>query len=344
MSAPVQPQEAGSNAEPEHDAALKTSVSKPDPLLARIWAQTEGKVGLILTSAVVLLTVLGYLFAEQITGHSTTEFIGLPFTDTGLFGTDNLGRSVFSRFVAGGLILLVTAFLATLLGMIVGTVIGMIAGYAGGKTDAVLMRVADIQLTFPAILIALLVDGVVGAALPQHVQESAQIYVLIFSIGISYWPQFARTVRGSTLVERGKDYVMAARVIGLSAPRILVTHILPNVLGPVLVNYLREYQLSIGVEKAAAYDITLYILAGLLVLGFICNALVRPVAPKYFMSEAELAAERAHGEKSAPAASELEWSADPSSKPVAVVAWLVVGIPLAWGVWITLQKTVVLFQ
>ena len=86
------------------------------------------------------------------------------------------------------------------------------------------------------------------------------------------------------------------------------------------------------------------ILSGLLVLGFICNALVRPVAPKYFMNEAELAAERAHGEKSAPAASELEWAADPSSKPVAVFAWLVVGVPLAWGVWITLQKTVVLFQ
>lgn len=132
--------------------------------------------------------------------------------------------------------------------------------------------------------------------------------------------------------------------VGAIHGRLLTAWAVAGVLGPVLVNYLREYQLSIGVEKAAAYDITLYILSGLLVLGFICNALVRPVAPKYFMNEAELAAERAHGEKSAPAASELEWAADPSSKPVAVFAWLVVGVPLAWGVWITLQKTVVLFQ
>ena len=109
-------------------------------------------------------------------------------------------------------------------------------------------------------------------------------------------------------------------------------------------NYLREYQLSIGVERAAAYDITLYILAGLLVLGFVCNLLVRPVDAKYFMTEEQLAAERAHGEKSAPSASELEWAADPSSKPLVIAAWLAVGLPLAWGVWVTLQKTVVLFQ
>lgn len=138
--------------------------------------------------------------------------------------------------------------------------------------------------------------------------------------------------------------LFGTQMVGAIHGRLLTAWAVAGVLGPVLVNYLREYQLSIGVEKAAAYDITLYILAGLLVLGFICNALVRPVAPKYFMTEAELAAERAHGEKSAPAAGELEWSADPSSKPLAVAAWLVVGIPLAWGVWITLQKTVVLFQ
>jgi peptide/nickel transport system permease protein len=97
------------------------------------------------------------------------------------------------------------------------------------------MRVADVQLSFPAILIALLVDGVVTAALPNSMHDRLEIYVLIFAIGISFWPQFARTVRGSTMVERGKEYVMAARVIGLSPARIMVTHILPNVMGPVLV-------------------------------------------------------------------------------------------------------------
>ncbi|AVO53557.1 MFS transporter [Ectopseudomonas oleovorans] len=137
--------------------------------------------------------------------------------------------------------------------------------------------------------------------------------------------------------------LFGTQMVGAIHGRLLTAWAAAGVLGPVLVNYLREYQLSIGVEKAAAYDITLYILAGMLVLGFICNALVRPVAPKYFMTEAELAAERAHGEKSAPAAAELEWAADPASKPIVAAAWLVVGIPLAWGVWVTLQKTLVLF-
>ena len=136
--------------------------------------------------------------------------------------------------------------------------------------------------------------------------------------------------------------LFGTQMVGAIHGRLLTAWAVAGVLGPVLVNYLREYQLSIGVERAAAYDITLYILAGLLVLGFICNLLVRPVNPKYFMSDAQLAAERAHGEKSAPV-SEQAWSADPSSKPLVIVAWLVVGIPLAWGVWVTLQKTAALF-
>ncbi|MDH1441908.1 OFA family MFS transporter [Pseudomonas sp. GD03721] len=177
------------------------------------------------------------------------------------------------------------------------------------------------------------------AAVPMLGQlGSLALFVLAFCIILSMYGG------GFATVPAYLADLFGTQMVGAIHGRLLTAWAVAGVLGPVLVNYLREYQLSIGVEKAAAYDITLYILAGLLVLGFICNALVRPVAPKYFMSEAELAAERAHGEKSAPAASELEWSADPSSKPVAVAAWLVVGIPLAWGVWITLQKTVVLFQ
>lgn len=136
--------------------------------------------------------------------------------------------------------------------------------------------------------------------------------------------------------------LFGTQMVGAIHGRLLTAWAVAGVLGPVLVNYIREYQLSIGVERAAAYDITLYILAGLLVLGFICNLLVRPVNPKYFMSAEQLAAERAHGEKSAPA-NELAWSASPSSVPLVIVAWLVVGIPLAWGVWVTLQKTAALF-
>jgi len=139
--------------------------------------------------------------------------------------------------------------------------------------------------------------------------------------------------------------LFGTQMVGAIHGRLLTAWAAAGVLGPVLVNYLREYQLSIGVERAAAYDITLYILAGLLVLGFLCNLLVRPVADKYFMTDAQLAAEQALGhDKGADSTTMLEWKASPSSLPLVIVAWLVVGIPLAWGVWVTLQKTAVLFR
>ncbi len=122
-----------------------------------------------------------------------------------------------------------------LFAIVVGVGIGLLAGYVGGLLDTVLMRVADVQLTFPSILTALLVDGVISAALPRTLRDALQIDVIIFAIGISLWPNFARTVRGSTLVERGKDYVMAARIIGVPSWRIMLSHVLPNVIGPVLV-------------------------------------------------------------------------------------------------------------
>nr|MBP9961266.1 MFS transporter [Pseudomonas sp.] len=139
--------------------------------------------------------------------------------------------------------------------------------------------------------------------------------------------------------------LFGTHMVGAIHGRLLTAWAAAGVLGPVLVNYLREYQLSIGVERAAAYDITLYILAGLLVLGFICNALVRPVADKHFMTDEQLAAEekrsQAHVITSAKA---LEWHASPASMPLVLLAWLIVGIPLAWGVWATLQKTAALFH
>ena len=202
----------------------------------------------VISAAIVLLTLLAAAFAHWISPHDPFDLASLSLLDSfkppawavdgeGAYplGTDDQGRDVLSGILYGTRISLIVGISAVALAMVVGISLGLASGYLGGAVDATLMRVADIQLTFPAILIALLVDGITRAALPKDLREAVEIYVLIFAIGISNWPQFARTVRGSTLVERGKDYVLAAQVIGIGSPKILFSHILPNVIGPVLV-------------------------------------------------------------------------------------------------------------
>ena len=152
-----------------------------------------------------------------------------------LLGTDDQGRDLWSAILYGLRISLMIGFLSVLLGGAIGVGLGLIAGYAGGWINSVIMRIADVQLTFPAILIALLLDGVAHALLQKSNREETAFLVLVVAIGLSFWVQYARTVRGSTLVEKNRDYVQAARLIGLSPARIVVRHILPNVMGPVLV-------------------------------------------------------------------------------------------------------------
>ena len=152
-----------------------------------------------------------------------------------LLGTDSQGRDMLSALMYGTKVSLLIGLAAVAGAMSLGIVLGLISGYAGGRIDALIMRVADVQLSFPAILMALLIDGVARAVVPGDMHEVIAFPVLVGAIALAGWPQYARTVRGSTLVEKNREYVQAARVIGISSPVIMFRHVLPNVLGPVLV-------------------------------------------------------------------------------------------------------------
>lgn len=152
-----------------------------------------------------------------------------------LLGTDNQGRDMLSTLLYGGRISLVVGIAAVFFGMAMGIGLGLIAGYVGGWFDAVVMRLADVQLTIPGILVAILINGILRAVLPIELRDEVAIYVVILAIGLSDWPQFARVTRAATMVEAEKEYVQAARVIGLRPLVIMMRHILPNVLRPALV-------------------------------------------------------------------------------------------------------------
>jgi len=203
----------------------------------------------VVVSAVVTATfVLAALFAPWITPYLPYDLASLDLNDAFtppawteegsrrfLLGADDQGRDVLSTIIFGARVSLLVGFCAVLFAMTVGITLGLVSGYVGGTVESVIMRVADVQLTFPGILIALLIDGLARTALPRDLHSEIALYVVIFAIGIANWPQFARTVRGSTLVEKSKEYVQAARVIGLHPGLIMLRHVLPNVMGPVLV-------------------------------------------------------------------------------------------------------------
>ena len=152
-----------------------------------------------------------------------------------LLGTDNQGRDMLSTILYGGRLSFVVGFVAVFLGMLLGVTLGVISGYLGGKVDAIIMRFADVQLTIPGILLAILINGIGRAILPIDMRDDFAIYVVIIAIGLTDWPQFARVARGATMVEAQKEYVQSARVIGLPGWLIMIRHILPNTLRPILV-------------------------------------------------------------------------------------------------------------
>jgi peptide/nickel transport system permease protein len=211
------------------------------------WSFRHSPVAL-LAAVLTLVCVGGALLAPWIAPHNPFDSATLNLSDgftppawsaqgssKYLLGTDDQGRDVLSTILYGARISLGVGLAAVLFSAVLGVSLGLLSGYLGGRLDAFIMRVADIQLSFPAILIALLIDGVARVALPRELHDQLAVYVLVLAIGVSGWVQYARTVRGSTLVEKNKEYVQAARVIGRHPVAIMLRHVLPNVTGPVLV-------------------------------------------------------------------------------------------------------------
>lgn len=203
----------------------------------------------IVAAIVALIMIVAAIFAPLIAPYDPFDPSSLNLMDgftppgepnafTGnrfLLGTDDQGRDIFSTLLYGARISLFVGFAAVIFAMVLGIVLGLLAGWRGGWVDSLLMRIADVQLSFPSILIALLIFGIARGFIPPGMREQVAIWVLIVSIGLSDWVQYARVVRGATMVEKGREYVQAARVIGVHPVRIVLRHILPNVLGPVLV-------------------------------------------------------------------------------------------------------------
>lgn len=213
-----------------------------------VWWSFKRSPVTVVASILALLCVLGAVLAPVLAPHNPYDLAQISLLDSNLppawhangnakflLGTDQQGRDILSTIMYGSRISLLVAVCAVAMSIVIGVGLGLLAGYMGGRVDGLIMRIADIQLTFPAILVALLISGIGRQFVPRELQESLALYVIIFSIGITLWPHYARTVRGSTLVEKSKEYVQAARVIGVSQTRIMVKHVLPNVLGPVLV-------------------------------------------------------------------------------------------------------------
>jgi peptide/nickel transport system permease protein len=246
------------------DAASRSRVSAflDSDLLHSFFESKLVVVAALVSLAIVSAAVLAPLIAPHdpydLKSLSLLDANTPPAWETGgerkfLLGTDDQGRDILSTMLYGTRSSLLIGVGAVLLSATLGLSLGLWAGYAGGRVDTVIMRIADVQLTFPAILTALLIDGVALAVFRSYRIEGNTFFVLVLAIGLSSWVQYARTVRGVTLVERNKEYVEAARLIGLHPIKIMFQHILPNVLGPVLVIATISLALAVITEATLSF-------------------------------------------------------------------------------------------
>jgi peptide/nickel transport system permease protein len=264
------------------DAADSTAPSNAAPRAGTVASARRGRLAafldsdllhsflrsrLVVLAALVSVLIVGAaVLAPLIAPHDPYDLKSLSLLDANtppawekggdpnyLLGTDDQGRDILSTILYGTRSSLAIGICSVLLASALGLSLGLWAGYVGGRVDSVIMRIADVQLTFPAILTALLIDGVALAILRHHTVEGGKFSILVLAIGFSFWVQYARTVRGVTLVERNKEYVEAARLIGIGPLKIMFQHILPNVLGPVLVIATINLALAIITEATLSF-------------------------------------------------------------------------------------------
>lgn len=204
---------------------------------------------LTVVAAIVAFTMIGAAFlAPWIAPHDPFDLASLELLNSllppawwaggdpsFLLGTDDQGRDLFSSILYGTRTSLIVGGVSVGIAVIVGVLFGLLAGYIGGLLDAIIMRIVDIQMTFPAIMVALLIDGISRGILPRDQHDQLAMFVIIFALSLSIWPQVARTVRASTMVEKNREYVQASQVIGVMPFVIMLRHVMPNVMGPVLV-------------------------------------------------------------------------------------------------------------
>ncbi len=230
------------------------------------WSFRSSPMTIAAAAATILIVVVAFL-SPVLAPHTPFDPASLSLTDglkppvffsadgdwTFPLGTDDQGRDVLSSIMYGTRLSLIVGFASVIVAMTLGIALGLVSGYFGGTVDAVIMRIADVQLTFPAILVALLIDGIVRGLISVQRHDEIAMFVIVGAIGLSFWVQYARTVRGSVLVEKNKEYVQAARVIGLSPLKIMVRHVLPNVTGPVLVIATINLGLAIITEATLSF-------------------------------------------------------------------------------------------
>ena len=220
----------------------------------------------VVAGVITLVYVLAALFAPWVAPHDPYDLASVSILDSFLppawleggdarflLGTDNVGRDVLSTIIHGSRISLGVGFASVIMAATMGVTLGLISGFVGGRVDAVIMRIAEVQLSFPDILIALLIDGIIRSILGPGAHGNIAFFVVILAISLAYWVQFARTVRATTMVEKGKDYVNAARVAGKNPTYIMFRHLLPNVMGPVLVIATISLALAVVTEATLSF-------------------------------------------------------------------------------------------